>query len=66
MKETRVDTAQTFSVATSPEESEQLRQVHERERFMAAVLEGLADAEAGRLLEDHEVKRLLDEEFGPL
>ena len=38
----------------------------ERERFIAAVQEGLADAEAGRLLESDEVKRLLDEEFGPL
>ena len=37
-----------------------------RERFIAAVMEGLADVEAGRLLEDEEVRRLLDEEFGPL
>jgi predicted transcriptional regulator len=37
-----------------------------RERFMAAVQEGLEDIEAGRLLEDEEVTRILDEEFGPL
>jgi len=39
---------------------------HERERFMAAVEEGLADVEAGRLMDSDEVRRLLDEEFGPL
>ncbi len=33
---------------------------------MAAVEEGLADVEAGRLLDSDEVRRLLDEEFGPL
>ncbi|MEA2601393.1 MAG: hypothetical protein QOF89_2385 [Acidobacteriota bacterium] len=33
---------------------------------MAAVREGLADSEAGRVLEDEEVTRLLDERFGPL
>jgi hypothetical protein len=37
-----------------------------RERFMAAIREGLEDSEAGRLLEDEDVERLLDEEFGPL
>jgi predicted transcriptional regulator len=37
-----------------------------RERFIAAVKEGLADSEAGRVFEDEEVKRLLDEEFGSL
>ena len=37
-----------------------------RERVIAAVRQGLADVEAGRLLEDEEVRRLLDEEFGPL
>jgi hypothetical protein len=36
------------------------------ERFMAAILEGLKDVEEGRLLEDEEVTRILDEEFGPL
>lgn len=40
--------------------------IHGRERFMAAVDEGLADVEAGRLLDSDEVSRLLDEEFGPL
>jgi hypothetical protein len=37
-----------------------------RARFMAAIQEGMEDSEAGRLLEDEEVERLLDEEFGPL
>jgi hypothetical protein len=37
-----------------------------RERFMAAIREGLEDVEAGRLLEDEDVERILDEEFGPL
>lgn len=40
--------------------------MREKERFMAAVREGLADVEAGRLLDDEEVERLLDEEFGSL
>jgi prevent-host-death family protein len=40
--------------------------INGRERFMAAVDEGLADVEAGRLLDSDEVRRLLDEEFGPL
>lgn len=51
------------AVLITPEDFDQLR---ERDRFMAAVQEGLADAEAGRLLEDDEVERLLDEEFGSL
>jgi predicted transcriptional regulator len=38
----------------------------ERERFVEAVEEGLADAEAGRVISDEELGRLLDEEFGPL
>ena len=37
-----------------------------RERFMAAVLQGLEDSQAGRILEDWEVTLILDEEFGPL
>jgi|SRR5829696_7740265 len=51
------------AVLITPEEFDQMR---ERERFMAAVKEGLADVEAGRVLEDAEVERLLDEEFGSL
>jgi predicted transcriptional regulator/AraC-like DNA-binding protein len=38
----------------------------ERERFVETVEEGLADAEAGRVISDEELGRLLDEEFGPL
>jgi len=41
-----------------------LDRMHERESFLAAILEGLADAEAGRLVEDEDVERILDEEFG--
>ena len=37
-----------------------------RERFMAAVFQGLEDSQAGRILEDWEVTLILDEEFGPL
>jgi prevent-host-death family protein len=51
------------AVLITPEEFDQMR---EREHFMAAVREGLADSEAGRVLEDEEVERLLDEEFGSL
>lgn len=36
------------------------------ERFMAAILEGLKDIEEGRLLENEEITRILDEEFGSL
>jgi predicted transcriptional regulator len=45
---------------------EDFDQISERERFIAAVQEGLADAEAGRLLTSEEVDRALDLEFGPL
>lgn len=51
------------AVLITPEEFDQMR---ERERFMAAVQDGLADAEAGRVIDDQELTRLLDEEFGPL
>lgn len=51
------------AVLITPEEFDAL---HERERFMAAVQEGLADSEAGRVLEEDEVERLFDEEFGSL
>lgn len=50
------------AVLISPEEFDHLR---EHERFVAAVQEGLADAEAGRLLDSATVRRMLDEEFGP-
>jgi prevent-host-death family protein len=51
------------AVLITPEEFDQMR---ERDRFLAAVREGLADADAGRLIDDEEVGRILDEEFGPL
>lgn len=38
----------------------------ERERFVEAVEEGLADAEAGRVIPDEELGAWLDEELGPL
>jgi uncharacterized protein (DUF433 family) len=38
----------------------------ERERFLEAVEEGLADAEAGRVISDEELRACLDEELGPL
>jgi len=41
-------------------------ELHYRERFLASVRQGLADIEAGRVYEDDEVKRLLEEEFGSL
>jgi prevent-host-death family protein len=51
------------AVLITPEDFDHLR---ERERFMVAVREGLADSEAGRVLEDQEVESLLDEELGAL
>jgi len=38
----------------------------ERDRFVEAVEQGLADAEAGRVISDEELGRVLDEELGPL
>jgi len=51
------------AVLITPEEFDQMR---ERDRFVAAVREGLADSKAGRVLEDDEVERTLDERFGSL
>jgi prevent-host-death family protein len=51
------------AVLITPEEFDNM---HERDRFVAAVQEGLADVEAGRLLDSDEVRRQLDAEFGPL
>lgn len=50
------------AVLVSPEEYDQLVS---RGRFLAAVHEGLADAESGRLVSDEELGRELDEELGP-
>jgi len=49
------------AVLITPEEFDRM---HERESFLAAVREGLADADAGRLVGDEEVERILGEEFG--
>ncbi|MFL6292509.1 MAG: hypothetical protein ACJ759_16570, partial [Thermoanaerobaculia bacterium] len=38
----------------------------ELERFLSAIREGLADAEAGRVIDDEELGAFLDEQFGPL
>lgn len=35
-------------------------------QFVAAVKEGLAEAEAGLLISDEELRRELEREFGPL
>ncbi|HZF11648.1 MAG TPA: type II toxin-antitoxin system Phd/YefM family antitoxin [Thermoanaerobaculia bacterium] len=50
------------AVLITPEEFDRM---HERESFLAAVREGLDDAEAGRLVEDEKVELILREEFGP-
>lgn len=50
-------------VLVSPEEYDRLR---ERYRFIESVHEGLADAEAGRVLTDEELGTRLDDLFGPL
>lgn len=50
-------------VLLSPEEYDRLR---EHDRFLEAVREGLADAEAGRTISDEELGANLDELFGPL
>ncbi|HSN85387.1 MAG TPA: hypothetical protein VL025_01455 [Thermoanaerobaculia bacterium] len=47
---------------TEPKETDS---TSERDRFIAAVQEGLADAEAGLLVDDEDLTRILDEEFGP-
>jgi prevent-host-death family protein len=51
------------AVLITPEDFDEL---HDRNRFIAAVQRGLADSEAGRVFEDEEVDRILDEELGRL
>jgi prevent-host-death family protein len=51
------------AVLITPEEFDRIR---EHERFVSAVREGLADAEAGRLVDDEELDSYFDEKFGPL
>ena len=48
-------------VLITPEEFDRLR---EHDRFMAAVNEGLADSEAGRLIDDETLASELEVEFG--
>jgi len=49
------------AVLLSPEEFDRLTY---RERFRAAVREGLADAEAGRVVSDRELDQTVEREFG--
>jgi hypothetical protein len=55
--------ARAAGVRISPDEYDLLR---EREPFVEAVQEGLADAEAGRTMTNEELGARLDEHFGPL
>ncbi len=50
-------------VVVPPDEYDRLM---ERERFIAAVEAGLADAEAGRVLSEKEAKARLEKQFGRL
>ena len=50
------------AVMVSPKEFDRLL---ERERFMEAIRDGLADSEAGRLISDKDLDRQLTAEFGP-
>lgn len=49
------------AVVMTPQEFDRLR---EHDRFLEAVREGLADSEAGRLIDDDELAVELDQEFG--
>ena len=49
------------AVLITPEEFDRL---YERERFVEAINKGLADSEAGRVLEDEALTGELDVEFG--
>ena len=50
-------------VVMSPKEFDRMR---ERQAFLEAVAQGLADAQAGRTMSDDEMGEFLDAEFGPL
>jgi prevent-host-death family protein len=50
-------------VVMSPAEFDHMR---ERQAFLIAVAQGLADVEAGRVISDEELRKQLDAEFGPL
>ena len=51
------------AVLVSPEEFDRLT---EREQFLSAVREGLADSEAGRVVSEDELTKELDRALGPL
>ena len=51
------------AVLITPEEFDR---IGERNRFLEAVREGLADSETGRLIDDSDLDAELDAEFGPL
>lgn len=51
------------AVLLSPEEFDALI---DQARVIAAVQQGLAEAEAGQLISDEQLGRELDQEFGPL
>jgi len=51
------------AVLVGPEEFAALR---EHRRFLAAVEEGLADADAGRVLTTQDLRKSLEAEFGPI
>ena len=50
------------AVLVTPEDFDRL---HEQARFLEAVQQGLADSEAGRLIDDKMLGRELDATFGP-
>jgi prevent-host-death family protein len=54
---------QPAAVLLTPEEFGRLTEQH---RFQRALDEGLADAAAGRFIEDDDLDREMDREFGPL
>ncbi len=51
------------AVLTTPKEFDRFR---EHDRFLEAVREGLADSEAGRVINDKDLAKELDMAFGPL
>ena len=50
-------------VLISPQDFDRLT---ERERFIAAIAEGLADADAGRVVSDDDLSAELDRLYGPV
>jgi prevent-host-death family protein len=47
-------------------DAEEFALLREHKRFVAAIEEGLADANAGRVLSTQDLKRSLETEFGPI